>query len=108
MADRYNRYYKHGEVTFYLGDHAPDMEESRFLILKVMEQAIRDYLALEEAQTTHEVFLWQTAAGFIFDDDYRLMWGDQELSPEDLLGMVDINISWLRQKVRQKAQAKGV
>ena len=104
--DRYNRLHSYGSVTFFLSDYTPNMEECRFLVLKVVEQAVRDYISLFGSNSNSEKTLWDTAKGFIFDDEYRIMWGDKETSTEDLLHYVDIDISYLRERVRKQFKEK--
>jgi len=100
--DRYGKEYSYGSVRFFLSDYTPNIEECRFLILKVLEQSIRDYISLFGSNISSEQALWETAFGFIFDDDYRVLWGDKEMSPEDLIGIVDVDISYLRERVRKQ------
>ena len=117
--NRYNREYVHGNVTFRLSDFYLNIDECRFLILKIVEQTVRDYMALYEIVSikdeyiqnmavTRDEYIFHTAAGFIFDDSYTIWWGDQELTPADLLELVDINIDWFRQKVRERIKKKGI
>lgn len=97
--DRYNRTYQHGTATFELDYYIPDKEECRFLILKVVEQATRDYLSLFGSDLSSDINKWESAAGLIFDPEYRILWGDVDLSLEDLLNIVDIDTNWFREKI---------
>ena len=83
-------------------DFIPDIEESRLLILKVMEQAIRDYVSLQIDRSLNERVAWETARDFLFDDEYKLMWGDMEISTEALLDIIDLDISWVRSQSTKK------
>jgi len=76
----------------------PEIDECRFLIKKVIEQAVRDFAALEEAKSSSEQADYQTAYGFLFDDDYRINWGGEEMSLQDLLDWVDLEADWVRKK----------
>jgi hypothetical protein len=100
--ERYNREYSHGSVTFFLSDYTPNIEECRFLILKIVEQATRDYISLFGSNVSSEKALWETAHGFIFDDEYRIMWGNTEMGTEDLVGIVDVDVHYLRERVRKQ------
>ena len=99
---RYDKHYTYGKAEFYLSDYMPDIEQSRFLILKVLEQAVRDYISLGHSQVPNERALFETAKGFLFDDNYTVNWGDKELTTEELLGMVDLNITWVREQTTKK------
>jgi len=74
-------------------------DETRYLIYKIVEQAIRDYLSLYNAKTLADKFDYQTAVSFLFDDNYTINWADEEKNLEDLLDIINIDISWIRYKV---------
>lgn len=82
----------------------PTEEKARFLVLKVLEQTVRDYESLSNSTVSSEQAVWETARSFLFDDDHFLMWGDWELTTEDLLDMVDLDIHWVRQQVNKKSK----
>lgn len=107
VSDRYNKTYTHNKVEFYLSDYTPNEEECRFLILKVLEQAIRDYCSLYKSELPNEQHAWATANGFLFDDDYRISWGDQEYSTDDFLMLVDLDLAWVREQARKKFEEKN-
>ena len=75
---------------------------SRLLIIAVLHQAIKDYLYVANAATQCSKV---TAHGFLFNDEYRVDWGDKVMSPSELLGEADIDISWLRDKIIAKQAA---
>jgi hypothetical protein len=106
LEDRYDKQYSHNTVTFYLDSYTPNIEECRFLILKVVEQTVRDFLTLFGSDLTSEQILWHTAVGFIFDNDYRLHWGELEVAPEDLLAVVDVDMEYFRDKMRERFEEK--
>lgn len=85
---------------------APEIDESKYIILKVFEQAIRDYFSLENAKTPIERRYYETAVDFIFDDCYRVWWGDTEKSPQDLLDVIDLDIEWVRTKALKLKETK--
>ena len=76
----------------------PEIDECRFLVKKVIEQAVRDFAALENAESSGDQLDYQTACGFLFDDDYRISWGGEEMSLQDLLDWVDLDAEWVRKK----------
>ena len=103
---RYNMWHTYNTVSFYLEDFIPDIEECRILILKLIEQVVRDYLLLKDSEFLNDKYTWETAASFIYDDDYRFIWGSMEMSPEDFLGIVDINIDWFRVHITKRLNQK--
>ena len=102
VAERYDRKYNYGSVEFYLADFIPDQDQCRFLILKVLEQAIRDYTTLQNAKTPNEQNIWKEARDFIFDDNYIVSWGDLDLRTEEFLDLVDLDIVWVREQTIAK------
>jgi len=102
IEGRYNQIHYYGEVSFYLSDYRLNIEECRFLILKVIEQTTRDYLSLFGSEFTNDQQIWLTAVDFIFDTSYRIRWGDMELSLEDLLGIVDIDVAYFRERMNKR------
>lgn len=106
MENRHDRNHMYGEVRFYLADFIPSLEQSRYLMLKVLEQSVRDYCALIDSDIPNEQYLWEEAKEFIFDDSYRIMWGDWELSTEEFLDVLDIDIAWFREQTIKKFQKR--
>ena len=104
--NRYNREHRHGDVTFYLSDFKPEPEQCRFLMLKVLEQAVRDYCALVDSVVPNERVLWETARDFIFDDEYKIAWGDWNLNIVEFLEILDIDASWFREQTTKKFKAR--
>lgn len=79
----------------------PHIDECRYLILKIIEQAVRDYLSLQQSNAPIERHYYETACQFLFDDDYRIDYGEEEKSLNDLLDIIGIESEWLREKVVQ-------
>ena len=102
IKNRYNRTYVYKNIKFYLSDYTLNEEECKLIILKLTEQASRDYLTLYKAESPALQAIWETAKEFIFNDDYLMSWGHKNMTPTHLLNLVDIDIEWLRRKVRQK------
>jgi hypothetical protein len=107
MSDRYDKEYVYGTVTFYLSDFMPDLEECRLLMLKVLEQSIRDYCSLQNSETLVERETWESARDFLFDDEYRISWGDMSLKTEEFLDIVDLDIQWVRDQVNKKLNGEN-
>lgn len=106
INDRYDTEHSYGEVRFYLSDYCPNIEESRFLLMKVIEQAVRDYCALSEATLPAEIVLWKTSRDFIFNDNYTIEWGDKDMSFEDILDVLDLDVHWFREQTQKKFEAR--
>ena len=77
----------------------PYLDECKFLILKVIEQSIRDFVALSHATVPTEQQYFITASGFLFDDDYRIDWGGQDKSLRELTEIIGLEQEWIRDKV---------
>lgn len=84
----------------------PHIDECRYLILKVVEQSVRDYLALEDSRAPIEKYYFEIARDFIFNDDYVIHWGKSTKSCTDLLDILDIDIDWFRDRVRRVKEKK--
>ena len=107
MKGRYNRYYRYGDVRFYLADFEPTPERCRYLMLKVLEQAVREYCAFKDSDIPSEQAAWELARDFLFDDEYRFIWGDHELSLEAFLDHLDLDIEWVRKQTRERMNRSG-
>lgn len=106
MSERYNRWHTYGDVKFYLSEPQCSAEEARYLLLKVIEQAVRDYTTMYNPKTPSERVLWESAQDFIYDDEYRVMWGDLELNLEEMLDILDIDIHWFREQTTKKFEGR--
>jgi recombination protein RecA len=103
--ERYDKWHAYGDVKFHLSDFLPEQEQCRFLMLKVLEQAVRDYISMYNSSTQSEREAWEEARDFIFDDEYRFMWGNMELSTEEFLDILDIDIEYDPTATQDKAKA---
>lgn len=79
----------------------PEIDESRIILLKIIEQAIRDFLSLEYASAPIEKLYFRTAYGFIFEDKYEINYGGNVYTSLELIHAVNIDHHWLRRKVIQ-------
>tara|TARA_Y100000310_G_C20637076_1_gene791759 strand:+ start:541 stop:900 length:360 start_codon:yes stop_codon:yes gene_type:complete len=102
LKDRYDKTHQYKETKFYLSNYLPNQEECKIIILKIVEQASRDYLALHNAGSPALKYAWETAKDFIFTENYLIDWGGQDVTPRYLLDLVDINIEWLRRKMKER------
>jgi hypothetical protein len=107
LQDRYNKTYLHGDIKFYLTDFMPDEEQCRFLILKVLEQAMRDYVSFYDSIIHKEIAFWESAEAFLFDDEYYILWGNLELTIEELLDLVNLDIIWVREQAKKKLKERN-
>ncbi len=104
--DRYTKPHTWGNVTFELEYFVPQQDECQFLLMKVVEQSVRDYINLEHSTIPIEQQYHTTATGFIFDDDYRIDCGGLIMSFEDVLSTLNSEVDWFRQKVRRLKETK--
>lgn len=85
---------------------APNQEQVHYLILKIIEQAVKDYEFYKDKTKEEDIFIYETARDFIFDDAYLVQWGDEELSPAQLCDIVEIEIAYLRKQVASRLDPK--
>lgn len=104
--DRYNKWHKYGDVKFYLSDYRCHPEQARFLLLKVIEQAVRDYTTMSDSTVPSERLTWESARDFMYDDEYRIDWGDWALNLEELLDILDVDIRWFREQTTKKFKGR--
>ena len=74
-------------------------DDCRFLLLKMVEQAVRDYLVLSSSIAPIERYHFTSAEAFIFDEDYLIKYGEYELALHDILGILNIEADWFRNRV---------
>jgi hypothetical protein len=84
----------------------PTPDECKYLILKVIEQAVRDYLSLEKTNTPIEKLYYETACEFLFDDDYIVEFGGANKTLRDFLDILDISLDWFRERVMRLKAAR--
>lgn len=106
MNDRYDKWYKDKNIDIYLSDYVLEEDDARFIILKVLDQSIRDYITLYNAVSQKEKEDWETANLFLFENDYTIDWGEWEITPTELLDLVDVNIEWVRDQTKKKLEDK--
>ncbi len=71
----------------------------RTLITALLYQAIKDHLYYGSQHTAGDK---GTARSFLFNDNHILDWGDTEITPRDLLLEIDVDLSWVRAKVKAR------
>lgn len=70
--------------------------------MEIIDQAVRDFINLRNSTVPIEKLYHTTAHAMIFDDDYRVDYGGQELSFEDILDVFDTDITWFRERTLRK------
>lgn len=99
-SNRYNTWYKIGNNgLFFLAEHTPNLEECRLVLLKIIEQAKRDLINYADATLSVKREIWEEARQFLFDDDYLIMWGDQEMSLQHIGQILGLEVQWMREKL---------
>jgi len=112
-VDRYGKKYRAGKqnVEFFLDDYdlGRDLneQECREILLRVILQAKRDIINLSDSDDASDKEVWDEAKDFLFDDDYRIDWGDFSISFADIGAILNLNPSWERRKLRKEI-AKGI
>ena len=99
---RYFAWHDVGTKKFYLEPCELDLEESKFLLYKVVEQTIQDYVLLPWSNISYKDLLWESARDFIFSEDYYIDWGDFVLNFEIVCQILDLEIDWVRRKTLDK------
>jgi hypothetical protein len=103
LKERYNIFYPVSEnKQIYLPDFLPNEEECKFLLLKVVEQAVRDYVSLYKFTDNKSKENWESAVDFLFDDSYCINWGDEVIGLIEILEELDLDIKWFRDRTTRK------
>lgn len=90
-----------------------DLPDCRMLWIKVIEKAVEDYILLSvmnpKKMTEEQKFNLWTATEFLFNDEYTVDAGGEELNLEEICGTLsseDLSISNLRRSVKHKLEQK--
>ena len=80
----------------------PFPDECRRLITKVLSQAALDFInfAADFTQVSEEDFL--TASGLIFDNEYSIDWGNENLTFEKICIIVNVEPEWFRDRIKKR------
>jgi hypothetical protein len=97
--NRYGDTHLWGRRKFILTEFHPQEDECKFLLMKVIEQSIRDFINLEKCIAPIEIQHFESARDFLFDDEYRIHYGEGEIGLEDVLHILSLDIDWFREKV---------
>jgi len=85
-------------------DGTPNIQECHYLILQVINQAIKDYEHYKGKPRDEDKAIFHSANAFLFDDEYFFHWGDQEINLDYLCSIISIEIEWLRNKIIEKLE----
>ena len=66
-------------------DFVVNKDETKILLLKILEQAIRDYNNLAKSKIPIEIGYFETAKDFLFNREHFIFWGDLEINIVDIL-----------------------
>jgi hypothetical protein len=77
----------------------PHVDECRYLILKMIEQAVRDYLSLANSSAPIDRCHYESACQFLFSDDCYVDWGGVDRNLSSFLDILSIDIHWFRERI---------
>ena len=80
----------------------PYMDECRRIIGEMLKQAVRDYLNLDKSPDLQDQEDWKDAEAFLFEEEHRVLWGDQERSLEEFLGILGLEVAPFRERLRRR------
>ena len=88
-------YYPHGKSIL-------NHDEWRFVLLKVVDQAKKDFLNLYLTTDTTEALYWRSAKSFLFQDTYTIDWGDYILSLKEILELLGYELLEFRARIEEQ------
>jgi hypothetical protein len=100
------RSFKCKEKEIFVDPVLPTIEQAPMVVLKVIEQAIKDCVVMYGERRFDGNPTWLTAYDFIFDDEFLVEWGEILISPEEMMSLVGLNIEYMREMVRKKMLEK--
>lgn len=84
----------------------PQLDECKSLLLHVVKQAVDDYQSFKNKTREDHQEIWMTASGFIFDDDYYINWGEQQINLDQICDVLGLEVNWVRNKISQQLEVK--
>lgn len=81
-------------------------DDCRRILLKVVSQAVHDYLSGELGDTYIELEHFITAKEFLFNLEYKIQWGDLELGLADICDILGLEVAWIHRKLASVTQPK--
>lgn len=77
----------------------PKIDECKYLITKVIDRAIRDFITFENWNSPIEKEIYEGAVDFIFDDNYFTKWGNKEYGFRDFCDILGMDYIWVRENI---------
>jgi hypothetical protein len=71
---------------------------------KAIEQAVDEYIEYKYSRSPKERAMFYNARDFLFDDHYKICFGEKEATLAELLDLFGIDIEWFRLGVRRKEE----
>jgi len=85
-------------VEFGYNDEIPE-DEVRYLLLRLLEQSMKDYMSLGDNLTKNNQEYFDTAESFLFDKEHYVQWGEYEINCDFVLEYLDIDEEWFYKKL---------
>lgn len=82
-------------------DYIVELDETKLLFLKIIEQSIRDYTNLKSSTAPIEMQYFTSARDFLFDKTYTIDWGPFEITLAEILQYLGIDPDWFDRKLKQ-------
>ena len=82
-------------------DYIVELDETKIIFLKIIEQSIRDYINLESSTAPIEIQYFQSAKDFLLDKNYTIDWGPYEITLTEILQYLGIDPDWFDRKLKQ-------
>lgn len=87
------------EIIVKQDEYVVNLDETRILFLKIIEQSIRDYVNLSDSKVPIEQGYFETAKSFLFDPDHTINWFVYEITLEEILQYLNIDYDWFKRKL---------
>lgn len=75
------------------------IDECQILIYEIIQRAAKDFLTLSQATSISDRYDYETACQFLFDDSYRIDYGDTVKSLRDLADIIGLDVEWIRETI---------
>ncbi len=83
-------------------EYVVEPDETKSLFLHIIDRAILDFKNLRESKIPIEQEWFQTAQGFLYDKDYKIPWGEYDLSLGDILDYLGVDHDWFYRKLKKR------
>lgn len=89
-------------------EYIVNLDETRILFLKIIEQSIRDFVNLKKSTVPIEQGYFETAKSFLFDPEHTIDWFVYEITLEEILDYLNIDYLWFMRKLNKLLDSKGI